>query len=236
MNFGREFGVVFDDIHSYRDLGLILTDKTIGTPKAQTNLVKVPLRDGSLDLTERLTDDIKYEDRPIKLVFYYPGAMENWSDKFSQLQNMLHGQRKKLIFDDDIAYYYMGRVEVDEWQSEARTGKIVLQITCEPYKYDMTSSAADWLWDPLDFDTGIINEGGNISVDGTATIYFIGRRKKSYPIITCDNPMNVTFDSETYHLIAGVNKVYDVILLEGMNELTFSGFGTVTIDYIGGSL
>lgn len=236
MKFGREFGVLFDEKHSYKDFGLILNEKCIGTPKPQTNYVEVPLRDGPIDLTESLVKDVKYRERQIKMTFYYPGSMDEWSEKFSELQNMLHGKKKKLIFDDDIAFCYVGRLNVSEWQSEGRTGKIVIEANCEPYKYDLTSSAADWIWDSFDFEEGIINEGGNITIDGSATLYFIGRRKKSYPIITCDSEMTVTFDAETFNLKKGVNKVYDIILLEGMNELTFTGNGIVTIDYIGGSL
>ncbi len=235
MRYGKEFGVTIDDKHSYRDLGLILTEKDLGKPEAQTNLVSVPLRDGSIDMTETLTNDIRYKDRVIKLTFYYPGHQDTWAAKFSELQNLLNGQKARLVFDDDIAFYYTGRINVNEWQSEGNIGKIVLDIICEPYKYDIASSSAEWLWDPFDFENGIINEG-NITVDGTATVYFVGRRKKSYPTITVSSNMTVTYDSETFSLKKGVNKMYEIILSEGINELIFKGKGNVTIDYIGGSL
>ena len=45
-------GVYFDDIHSYRDLNLILSPFTPTPAVPQTNLLQVPGRDGLLDLTE----------------------------------------------------------------------------------------------------------------------------------------------------------------------------------------
>ena len=105
MKFGREFGVLFDEKHSYKDFGLILNEKCIGTPKPQTNYVEVPLRDGPIDLTESLVKDVKYRERQIKMTFYYPGSMDEWSEKFSELQNMLHGKKKKLIFDYHFDYH-----------------------------------------------------------------------------------------------------------------------------------
>lgn len=233
---GKEFGVMLSEKHSYRDYGLILSEKDMGAPEARTNLVDVPMRDGSIDMTDTLAKGIKYKDRKIKLTFYFPGSREQWADKMSELQNALNGQRMKLIFDDDLAYFYEGRLSVNEWQSVGNAGKIVIDAVCDPFKYDLTSSAADWEWDTFDFETGIINEGGNIEVNGTAAIYIIGRKKRSYPIITASAAMTVTFDGETYNLAAGENKVYDIVLLEGENEFIFNGNGIVSVDYIGGSL
>ena len=48
-------GVTFGDKHSFDDFGIYLTSKTINPPEPQTNTISVPLRDGSIDLTESLT-------------------------------------------------------------------------------------------------------------------------------------------------------------------------------------
>ena len=61
-------------------------------------------------------------------------------------------------------------------------------------------------------------------------------RKKTYPTITTTAAMSVTWEGKTYNLVEGVNKVYDLILNEGENILTFKGNGSVLIDYVGGSL
>lgn len=229
-------GVRFDDKHSYDDLGLILTSITVSPAAAKTVRVSIPAKDGSVDLTNVVSDDVRYEDRTIKMTFVYMGERSTWPAKYSEIENYLQGQKRRIVIDDDMSFYYTGRVSVDERQADKSVGKIVITAICDPYKYDVQSSAAEWVWDTFDFETGVINEGGNIVVDGTATIDIIARRKKSYPIITASTAMTVSYDGETFDLAKGENKIYDILFSEGINELTFTGTGTVTIDYVGGSL
>ena len=229
-------GVMFGEKHSYNDWGLILSSNVITPPEPQLNMVTVPMKDGSLDLTESLTQDVKYKDRTITLTFTVIDARKNWSAKVSEISNYLHGNRMKIIIDDDIGFYYVGRVEVNEWNSEKSVGKLVIVCTVDPFKYDVNSSSVDWEWDIFDFEEGIINETGALVVDGSTTINLICRRKRMFPTFTASAAMTVTFDGETYNLKAGSQKVYDIFFVEGENELTFTGNGTITIDYIGGSL
>ena len=229
-------GVTIGEKHSYDDWGLILSSKTISPPVPKTNNVSVPLMDGTIDLTEILTEDIKYEDRNLKFTFSVVDKRKSWAEKISEIENYIHGKRMKIVCDDDPAFYYIGRVSVDNWNSDSRVGKLVVNCTVEPFKYDILSSAVDWEWDIFDFEQGIINETGEMIVDGTRTITLICRRKRMFPIFTASAAMTVKFDGVTYNLPAGSNKIYDIFLCEGKNELTFTGNGTVSIDYIGGSL
>lgn len=229
-------GVTIGEKHSYDDWGLILSSKTISPPVPKTNNVSVPLMDGTIDLTEILTEDIKYEDRNLKFTFSVVDKRKSWAEKISEIENYIHGKRMKIVCDDDPAFYYIGRVSVDNWNSDSRVGKLVVNCTVEPFKYDILSSAVDWEWDIFDFDQGIINETGDLIVDGTRTITLICRRKRMFPIFTASAAMTVKFDGVTYNLPAGSNKIYDIFMCEGENELTFTGDGTVSIDYIGGSL
>lgn len=229
-------GVTIGEKHSYDDWGLILSSKTISPPVPKTNNVSVPLMDGTIDLTEILTEDIKYEDRNLKFTFSVVDKRKSWAEKISEIENYIHGKRMKIVCDDDPAFYYIGRVSVDNWNSDSRVGKLVVNCTVEPFKYDILSSAVDWEWDIFDFDQGIINETGELIVDGTRTITLICRRKRMFPIFTASAAMTVKFDGVTYNLPAGSNKIYDIFMCEGENELTFTGDGTVSIDYIGGSL
>lgn len=226
-------GVTFGDKHSFDDFGIYLTSKTINPPEPQTNTISVPLRDGSIDLTESLTNDVKYNDRKIDMTFSVVHPMEQWSDKVSEIENFLHGKRMKVVFDDDANFYYIGRLKVNEWSSQKSIGKLVIECVADPYKYDIQD---DWLWDPFDFENGYISESENIPVSGSTTIVIVGKRKKTYPTITASSAMTVAYNGATYNLAEGINKLYDMILDEGENTLTFSGSGSVLIEYTGGSL
>ena len=228
-------GVTIGEKHSFNDWGIILSSKVISPPEPQINMVEVPLRDGSIDLTESLTDEIKFKDRKITLNFTITDKA-TWTSKVSEIQNYLHGKQMKIVFDDDLAFYYFGRVSVNKWETNKTIGKLVIEGTVEPFKYDVLSSAVDWEWDIFDFEEGIINETGELIVNGETTISLICRRKRIFPIFTASEPMTVKFDDETFQLAAGKQKLYGIFLCEGVNEFTFNGKGTVAIDYRGGSL
>lgn len=228
-------GVTIGEKHSFRDWGIILSSKVISPPEAQINKVDVPMRDGSIDLTESLTDDIKFKDRKITLNFTVTDKSK-WTAKVSEIENYLHGKRLKIVFDDDLAFYYYGRVSVNKWATDKAIGSLVVECTVEPFKYDVLSSAVDWEWDVFDFEEGIINETGELIVNGETTISLICRRKRMFPIFTASEPMTVKYDGEIFILAAGEQKLYGLFLCEGVNELTFNGNGTVAIDYRGGSL
>ena len=196
----------------------------------------MPLRDGDIDLTESLTEDVKYNDRTITLTCRVIDARSTWAYKISEIQNYLHGKRLKIVLDDDANFFYIGRVEVNDWLSEKNIGTLVIEATVEPFKYDIVSSAVDWEWDVFDFEEGIINETGELIVDGTREITLVCRRKRMFPTFIASAAMTVEFEGEVHSLKAGSQKVYGILLSEGNNVLTFKGSGIVSIDYIGGSL
>lgn len=227
-------GVKFGEKHSYDDFGMILSAKEIGIPAVQKKEVKIPIRDGTIDLSTAITDEEKFDDRILH--FEFSVIKRKWKTTISTILEYVHGKRMKIVLDEDPAFYYVGRVEVNKWQSDAGTGSIVVDVIAEPFKYDILSSAVDWEWDIFDFEEGIINETGGLIVNGTTTITLICRRKRMFPTFTVSADMTVIFKGETFNLKAGSQKVYDIFFTEGNNELTFTGNGTVTIDYVGGSL
>lgn len=230
------YGVTIGDKHSYKDFGLILSSQAIAPPEPRIKLVDVPMRDGSVDLTEAVSDTVRYQDRKITLTFSVIDARNTWVDKISKIQNYLHGQRMKIVFDEDTSFYYIGRVQVNTWTSSDNIGKLVLNCTVEPYKYDLYSTSEEWIWDTFDFEYGVANDAIDITVSGTTTTTIIGRPKGTAPIFTANAEMTVTVDGVTYDIHNGTTRLYDLILKDGENVFTFSGNGTVTIDYRGGSL
>ena len=94
----------------------------------------------------------------------------------------------------------------------------------------------DWLWDPLDLEEGVIREYGNIEVSGEYAMIIDGTEKWIIPEITVSADMTVAFEGKQYSLKAGTNKVYDIVIKEGENMLTFHGTGTVSVKYRGAIL
>ena len=63
-------GVRFGEIHSYNNLGLVLSSVEITPPEPKVYRISVPGADGDIDITGALTDgDVKYERRILTIEF-----------------------------------------------------------------------------------------------------------------------------------------------------------------------
>lgn len=228
-------GVTFGTKHSYNDFGLILSSKSISLPKAKTKTVEIPGADGVLDLTECLTDDVKYQNRTLQFTFTVVDPLASWAAVLSEVTNFLHGRKLRIYMDWDKNYYYEGRCSVNQFKSDKRTATIVIDCDCDPYKIEKNSSSDPWIWDTFSFVDGIIYIN-KVTVSGSATATLINRRKVVSPTFICSAAMTATFGGVTYNLPVGTTTVLDIRLQEGENIISFKGNGTVQIDYKGGSL
>lgn len=238
-------GVTFGTKHSYRDWGLLLKSRpVISPPSPKTVYVDIPGSDGVIDLTESLTGDVKFDNRTIKCEFVVLDARNRWSDIYSEIMDYLHGQRIKVRLDEDMAYYYEGRLQVNEWKSDKVTSTITIEGDVEPYKMEMFSSLENWEWDSFSFETGVIRDYKNLSVEGSLRIDIPPTRKVVVPIIhvinkNADEAMTVRCGwGETYTLSEGENCILNIKISQKnqYNFLTFTGNGSVSIDYRGGRL
>lgn len=234
-------GVTFGDKHSYRDWGLILKSRpVISPPSPKTLYIDIPGSDGVLDLTESLTGDVKFENRTITCEFNVIDSRKRWSNIYSEILDYLHGQRIKIILDEDPTYYYVGRFQVNEWKSDKVTSLITIEGNVEPYKLEVCGSLDEWEWDSFNFETGIIRQWKDLIVEDSLTITVVGTRKTVVPSFVVQSNdgsgMAVTFDGRTYNLSDGVNRVVNINIKQETQTLVFTGNGTVSIDYRGGRL
>lgn len=227
--------VTFGTKNSYTDFGLILTSKEIGLPEPKTEIVEIAGANGVIDLTEALTDDIKYNQRQLEFTFTVIDHINGWSGILSEVTNYLHGKKLRIQLDWDKNYYYEGRCKVNQFKSDKRLATIVVEADVDPYKLEVNSSSTPWIWDTFSFIDGIIYLN-IVDVNGSNTVNLLNRRKIVSPTFTTSASMTVTFEGITYNLPKGTTTVLDIRLQEGNNYVTFRGNGTVTIDYKGGSL
>ena len=203
--------------------------------------------DGEIDLSDVLTDYPVFNNRRGTLKFRMFATKRKAYARYSEIMNTLHGQKMRCILDEEPEYYYFGRFTVSEFEYK-RVGEwadISIDYNVEPYKYLIGDSTDDWLWDPFNFETGVIRGYKNLVVNGLTTHTIIGSRMPVTPkfivTFTSGTSMKVTFDGNTYTLSEGTNIIPTIILAEGENILTFNTDGTVssgkvTIDFMGGSL
>lgn len=223
--------------NTWDDWHLVPTSRpVVNPPKPKTIYVDVPGANGSLDLTETIYNDVVYDSRVGSWEFMVENGHEYWDVLYSNIMNYLHGHQFHVILEDDLSFYYNGRVSVNQWKSDPNYSLITLDYHLDPYKYEINTSGDDWLWDPFDFTTGIIYSS-EYEIDGSEVILLDVKEMPVIPTFyTTDEGMKVTYNGITYDLNRNHDtKIYDIYLKETSN-VTITGTGTVKIVYRNGVL
>lgn len=213
-------GVTFGILHSYEDLELILTSKTIGAPVPKTGQVDIPGADGQLDYTEYF-GDIKYKNRTLSFEFSTIAEPSNFLMLYSYLQNALNGRRMDIILDDDPMFHYSGRVYVNEWKSNKRIGKIVIDVDADPYKLRNAQTLIS-----------------HRNITDATVINCRNSRRQVIPKITASAEVVVVFGNYSKTFTGSITDD-NIIFTEGQNVLTVtptSGSATILIEYQEGEL
>lgn len=218
-----ETGIMFNDIHSFYDLNLILSAVEISPAVPKTVYVDIPGADGALDLTEAL-GEVKYSDRTHKFTFTMNPAGDlseaAWEAKKTEVSNCLNGLACMITLDKDPAYYWQGRCSVDSYKSNKRLRQFVVSVRVRPYKFKQNETVV------------------NFSLSSTAkTVSVKNSRRSVCPVITCTNAnTKIVFNGNTFNFNAGQHQNLNIRFTEGNNQVTISGTGQVTFTYQEGDL
>lgn len=228
--------------NTYDDWGLYITNTDcIGAPKQYTRYIEIPGRNGLLDLSEVISGRQVYTSREIKIILSGPRDKTSWSAAMSIARNDINGKICRITFDDDMGYYWRGRVDIKDFSSILDLGTLTISVpTADPYKYSLQSSGEPWLWDPFNFETGIITYMGAITVNGTETVSIPHGHMPTTPEFVVSNKvgvLTVSVGGTAYTLNTGSNKIPSISVGGDTDvALTFSGNAKVEIIYRSGSL
>lgn len=215
----------------------VLTDRhCVQPPVPKTIFQDIPGADGAEDLSTTLTGRPIYERRQITMNFQGDLPANQWPGILSEIMGEFHGKQGKIIFGDDEAYYYLGRMEVSNYERARTWGKFTITANAEPYKYELLSSLEPWKWGPFSFRTGVIRNYGNLAVNGPRTLDIPGTERWVVPVFHTKGTIQVSFEGKTYQLETGTSKIYAIAIKPGINRFQFSGTGTVSVEYRGGML
>jgi len=206
-------GVKFADFHSWDDFSLILSEKKIGTPPPKTEVIDIPGGDGVLDLTE-FSGETKYNNRTLEFVFSTKVPQSEFLDLFSRVQNALHGQKMRIVLDEDAEWYYVGRITVSEWKANKAIGKLTIDCDCEPYKTKINETVVF------------------VEVAEETTVNLSNSKKRVVPTIDITGTVNLTYGANYYALTDGRYDLPAVLLENGNNTIILSGTGTATFTYL----
>ena len=157
------------------------------------------------------------------------------------------------IIEDEPEYYYVGRFMVGDFEPlEGNWGDIEISYILNAYKLDIVNSTDDWLWDPFNFETGVIREYKDIMIDFNedlpVKVNVVGTPKPTVPKIRIKENMLIRGDFNNAYLTLTVNgKTYnlwqigapilgsvivfpDIVLFDDEYEFTFNYVGVQSAD------
>ena len=165
--------ITFGEKNTWDDWHLVPTSRPVFNPPAQkVKTIDIPGGDGVIDLSQALTGYPVYQNRTGSIEFIVMNDFKPWHMAYSDIMDYLHGQSMKAVLEDDPEYFYEGRFTVNAWKSEKNWSHIVIDYDVGPYKWSALSSIDDWLWDPFNFQNGIIRAAlfKNIAVTTTVKV------------------------------------------------------------------
>lgn len=213
-------GITFGSLHSYNDLQMLLVSKEIGSPEVKVKKIDIEGADSSLDLTDYF-GEAKYENLTHKFNFSTIVPQRDFPSMFSAVKNALHGKKMRVIFDDDPHFYYVGRIHVSSFTNDKRIGNITIEADCEPYKFKLSKTVV------------------STAVDGTKTITLTNGRKRAVPEVRIQSTGTIRIEYQGSHiwdLGGGSYTLPELELVEGANQVTLTGVGTVVFEWQEGDL
>lgn len=211
-------GVKFGDFHSYYEWGMILSEKELKSPNVKTYTVELEGSNGVLDFTD-FFGAVKYENRKLTFKFIKTNIVpDGFLSLYSLVQDTLHGQKMQVILDDDPAYFYYGRVSINDWKSNKGIGEIVIEVDAEPFKQSVTKTVV----------THTVSSSAGITLDND--------KMPVVPTITTTAEFLIDFGSHNEIYPAGTFQIPELELGEGSNYIYVEGTGTITFQYRKGRL
>ena len=159
--------VTFGDKNTWDDWHLVPTSRPVFSPPAQkVKTLDIPGGDSVIDLSTALTGYPVFQNRTGSFEFIIPNGFEpweagtiekmHWNEVYSDIMDYLHGQTLRAVLEDDPEYFYEGRFTVKDWKSQKDWSRITISYDVGPYKWAVLSSIDNWLWDPFNFQNGVI--------------------------------------------------------------------------------
>lgn len=217
--------VKIGDKHTFDEWGAFLArSPVIGQPETKTVYIDVPGGNGSLDLTEALTDDVVYSDRPIAFGLILTGKRSDWERTRINISNYCHGRKLPIVMPDDKEHYFLGRISVSELKisSDEATAEIEINAVCDPYRYI--------------FKKTVISK--TIPETGVLNLNLRNSRFAVMPEFTTSAATTIEFNQAVHSAGAGSFKLTSVYLLEGSNPIKIQGASgtSVKIEYQEGEI
>lgn len=249
--------------NTWKDWDLIPSDRpSVSAPAPNKKMIAIPGTNGALDMSTVLTGYMTYQNRTGSWNFIvanrsidtspYPpeGKFTHWANNYTNIMNYIHGKSMKCVLEDDPEYYYQGIFAVESWNTNKSYSNITINYDLQPFKRLISASDEPWLWDPFNFETGIIRSIGAYDRDNNTwnNQYDINTPYTTMTIYRCEAPVDLDIVAsgkialhinygDAIQLVQGLNTIRNIRLLNTENNFQFSpesSHETVIIKYRAG--
>lgn len=232
-----------DAKNTYDDFFLIPTSRPVfPPPPIKSVFIEIPGGQGSVDFTDAIMGKPAYDNRSGSFEFAVENYHQPWNRIYNSLMSYFDGRIRKAVLEDDPRYYYEGRFQLNEWnsQTDGTWSTVSIDFNVKPYRYSIGTG----YWDSLKFEDETIENYQNLQVDGYLEQAILGHGEPVRPrIYYYQSPereptMRMQFSNafmEVPHefiLQPGVNYLPGVLIVNvPVNQFVFYGHGFVTIEY-----
>lgn len=176
------------------------------------------------------------------------GSPLDWDQEYSEIMSSLHGERRKIVLEDDPSFYYIGRTEVETTNSEENYTTYTIKYDVWPFKKARFSTGAKDAngkpiieklpWDAIDFEANLDTLGlcdVTVSKGDSFVTTFKTLRETIRPTITVSASSNnqkqriaelrIKEDSHAerrIYLNPGTNKIYSAYRFDGEKTVQIS--------------
>lgn len=207
---------ILDKFNTWYDWRLLLTAKDVTPPDPKTNYVTLDGMSGSLDLSESLTGEVTYNDRTVSASFWTDnGKLQERERLLRSIEASLHGKKVKIIEPDDPDHYFVGRVKVNSSTNTLPFLEFSIECVCEPWRYAVEETTRS---------IEVRNNTVNLVVNNNGV-------KTLCPVVTVIGSIKLEFDGYSTTLTRGSYKISDLKLRQGVNVISVSGSGSLSLTY-----
>ncbi|MBU3153507.1 distal tail protein Dit [Clostridium estertheticum] len=227
------YGITFNGKHSFDDYDLFVMSKSIQPPSKDKIKVPVPfMQGGGWDFsTVGSNGEIIYNTREITIKFCIDTTnVSQLYVKYSEILEWLQGTgQQKLVFDDISDYYFMAEAETPPtFSTFIMLGELEVKFVADPFKIGV-DYATNNLWDTFNFEEDYLQDG-EYDIVGTKTITLYNPKRLVMPTINVSTAMSIIYNSKTYNLVVGDNKLYGLKLANSVNNIIIiNGTGHIKI-------
>ncbi len=224
----------FNNLKSYDDFQLTISELTIGHPSVNVISQTVPFMNGNYDFSS-LYGGQTYSNREVKMVLFLNDLVDYSRERlnilYDKVINWLFQSEISTLKIDYVEYVFRGRVTaISEKKKFVDTESIEVTFDCYPFRISEYYEGHD-IWDIFNFELDYAQQTSFTITNSTDIILYNPSAISITPTVICTSDMTIQMNDTTYKFVAGTTKDYRFKLAKGENHMTITGQGDIEFKF-----